>query len=128
MPNYQKIQIMGHLGKDPETRHLESGNSVTTFPLACTEKWKDKNGEQREKTEWFNIEAWGKQGEILAQYLKIGSAIFVEGKQETDVWENNEGVKQYRQKVRVSSFQFLGGKSQDESAPNTGNNSDDLRF
>ena len=123
MPSFQEITLIGHLGKNPETRNLESGN-VTTFSLAVTEKWKTKDGEQKEDTEWFNIEAWGKQGEVLATYLQQGSAIFLKGRIKTDTWEK-DGVKQYRQKVRVTSFQFLGGKT--DSTPNTGSSNNDTQ-
>ena len=76
-----QAQIIGHLGKDPEVRYLPNGNAVANFSLATTEKWKDKNtGEQKEKTEWHRIKAFGMIGDLCGKYLKKGSKVFIEGK------------------------------------------------
>ena len=104
-----KVMIIGFLGRDPETRYLQSGQAVTEFSVATTERWRDKNTqEQRESTEWFNVVAWGRQAEVCAEYLRKGSRVFVEGKQQTDTWDDREtGEKRYRTKLRLDRFEFL---------------------
>lgn len=109
-----KVIVIGNLGADPETRYIPSGAAVTTFSLAVSESWKDKNtGEIRERTEWVNIEVWGNAAEAAAKYLSKGSQCYVEGKLQTDSWEK-EGEKKYRTKVRADTIQFLGVKGSSE--------------
>jgi len=101
---------IGNLGKDPEIRYLESGNSVCNFSIACSEKWKDKDGQQKEHTEWVNIEVWGKLAEVCAEYLHAGKQVFIEGKIKTDTYEK-DGEKKYRTKVVAHTMKMLGGKA-----------------
>lgn len=105
-----KVIIIGNLGNDPDTRYVPSGNAVTTFSVAVTERWTDKQtGEPKERTEWVNVEAWGKLAELCSEYLSKGKQVFVEGKLQTDSWEDKEsGEKKYRTKVRADQVQFLG--------------------
>ena len=108
MPSLNKIQVMGHLGKDPDTKFLQDGTAVTNFSVAATEKWKDKNsGERKEKTEWFNVQAWRKLAEICGQYLYKGALVFVEGKLQTRDWTDRDGVKRYTTEVIASEVKFL---------------------
>jgi single-strand DNA-binding protein len=104
--------IIGNLGNDPETRYVPSGNAVTTFSVAVSEQWTDKQtGEQKERTEWVNVEAWGKLADLCSEYLSKGKQVFVEGKLQTDSWEDRDsGQKKYRTKVRADQVQFLGGQ------------------
>lgn len=102
---------IGHLGKDPIIKFLDGGNSVCNFSIACSEKWKNKEGEQKEHTEWVNIEAWGKLAEVCAEYLVKGKLIYIEGKLKTDEYEK-DGVKKYRTKVVAHTMKMLGGRSE----------------
>ena len=112
---YQKIVLVGNLGRDPETRHTPSGNKVTTFSVAVTSRWRDAEGESKERTEWFNVEAWGRLGEICQEYLKKGSLVFIEGRFRTDVvGEGDE--KKYFTKVVARQMQMLSRKAE-ESEP-----------
>lgn len=106
---------MGFLGKDPETRTLESGMMVSSASLATSESYKDRQGNKVDQTEWHNIEFWDRQAEIAGQYLKKGSQIYLEGKIKTDTWEK-DGQKHYRTKIRVQSFTMLGGNKAEHSA------------
>lgn len=102
---------IGYLGKDPETRKLPAGTAVTNFSIAINENWKDKQtGEEKERTEWINCEAWGKLGEICAEYLKKGSQVYVDGKLQTDKWTDKEGVDRWTTKIRMDNVQFLSTK------------------
>jgi single-strand DNA-binding protein len=109
-----KVMIIGNLGSDPDTNYLPSGTAVTKFSVACSESWKDKQtGELQERTEWVNVEAWGKTAEACAQYLTKGKQVYVEGKLQTDSWDDKQtGEKKYRTKVRADQVQFLGSREQ----------------
>ena len=109
-----KVIAIGNLGQDPDTRYIPSGAAVTNFSVACSESWKDKQtGEQKERTEWINVEVWGRLAEICSEYLRKGSQVYVEGKFQTDQWEDQEtGQKRYKTKVRADTVQFLGGGGQ----------------
>jgi single-strand DNA-binding protein len=105
-----KVIAIGNLGKDPETRYVPSGAAVTNFSIAVSESWKDKQtGEQKERTEWINVEVWGNAAEACQKYLQKGSQCYVEGKMQTDKWEK-DGVTRYTTKVRADTVQFLGSK------------------
>lgn len=111
MSGVNKAIILGRLGKDPEIRQMPNGNSVCNFSIATSETWKDKNtGDKRERTDWHNCVSFGKQGEIIAQYVKKGDQIYIEGKLQTDEYEK-EGQKHYSTKINVSSFSFIGSNS-----------------
>jgi len=117
MAGFCKVMIIGRVGKDPEFKKINSGQSVANFSLACTEKFKDRNGQPQEKTEWINCIAWGKVAEIIQQYVKKGGLIYVDGKLQTTSWDDaTSGQKRYKTEVNVSQLQMLGGKSE-QSAP-----------
>jgi single-strand DNA-binding protein len=107
---------IGNLGNDPETRYVPSGAQLTTFSIGVSESWTDKNtGEQKESTEWMNIETWGKLAEICSEYLTKGKQVYVEGNLKTDSWEDKDtGKKMYRAKIRANSVLMLGGKREGE--------------
>ena len=119
MPNLNKAQIMGHLGQDPETRYMPSGDAVTNISVATSEKWKDKvTGEQKEATEWHRVVAFGRLAEIMAEYLKKGDAVYIEGNLRTRSWEK-DGIKRYSTEIKAVSMQMLGdgkGKGSGRSA------------
>lgn len=103
-----KVIIVGHLGQDPELKYTKENLPVTNISVATNEKWKDKQGNQHEKTEWHRLIIWGKQAENAAQYLKKGSQAYFEGKLETQKWEDKEGKTNYTTNVVVTNMQFLG--------------------
>lgn len=113
MPTLNRVQLIGRLGRDPETKFTPTGKKVCHFSLAVTNRWKDKNGETRDSTEWMNIEAWGRLGEVCQEYLKKGSLVFVEGRLKTDKYETN-GETKYFTKIVVQSLQFLDRKEKEE--------------
>jgi single-strand DNA-binding protein len=106
----QKLILIGHLGKDPETRYTGSGSAVVSFSVATSERWKDRqSGEQQERTTWHNIEAWGRTAEVCQEYLHKGDLVYIEGKIRNEEWEK-DGQKKYMTKVRVDTVQFLNTK------------------
>jgi len=113
MPALNRVQLIGRLGKDPEGRFTPTGKHVTNFTVAVNERWKSQ-GELKESTEWFNIEAWGRLGEICQEYLKKGSMVFVEGRLKTERFEDKEGETRYFTKVVAQTMQFLDRKPADE--------------
>lgn len=119
MAGVNKVILVGNLGIDPEVKHLEGDNTVANFTLATSESYKDRNGNKVEQTEWHSLELWGQQAKIAEQYLKKGSQIYVEGKIKTESWDDKDGNKRYRTKIRVVSFTMLGSKPQDQSTSNS---------
>lgn len=111
-------QFIGRLGRDPEVRHTPSGDAVATFSIACGSTWKDKNsGEKKESTEWVNIVAWRKLGEICGEYLKKGAQVYISGKMQTRKWQDKEGNDRYTTEVIAESMQMLGGKREGSGDP-----------
>ena len=104
-----KVILIGNLGRDPELRRTASGSSVVSFPLATTERYNDKNGERQDRTEWHNIVAWGKLGELANQYLKKGRSAYIEGRLTTRSWDDKDGNKRYKTEIVANQIQFLGG-------------------
>ena len=98
---------MGNLTRDPELRALPSGSAVATVGLATNRTWKDKNGAKQEDTQFHNVVVFGRQAEVMAQYAKKGSSLYVEGRLQTRSWDDKQdGTKKYRTEVVVDSFQF----------------------
>jgi len=114
MPALNRVQLIGYLGKTPEARFTPKGSKVTSFSLAVTRRWKSANGDVKEATDWFNIEAWGGLGEVCQQYLKKGSLVYVEGRLRTDRYEDKEGETRYFTKVVASAMQMLERKAAEE--------------
>jgi single-strand DNA-binding protein len=112
MPALNRVQLIGYLGKDPESRFTPNGKKVAHFSLGITQRWKS-GGETKEFTEWVNVEAWGKLGEIAQQYLKKGSLVYLEGRLKTDKYED-KGETKYYTKVVALLMQFLDRKPADE--------------
>lgn len=116
MPSFNKIIIVGHLGRDPEIRYLPDGTAVCSFSVATSEKTK-RGGEAHDITTWFKVDVWGKQGEACNQYLAKGSLVYVDGKLSQDEYTDKEGNKRTTLKVRANDVQFLDRKPQGESEP-----------
>ncbi len=112
MPFLNRIQLIGHLGKDPEVRTTSKGRKVSTFTLAVSRRWKNTAGDDKEATDWFNVEAWGHLGEICKQYLHKGRLVFLEGQLRTDRYEH-EGETRYFTKVVATQMQMLDRKAEE---------------
>ncbi|HET6595891.1 MAG TPA: single-stranded DNA-binding protein [Anaerolineales bacterium] len=113
MPALNRVQLIGYLGKDPESKFTPTGRKVTQFSVAISNRWRNKEGEPKEYTEWVNIEAWGRLGEICNEYLKKGSLVFVEGRLKTDRFED-KGENRYYTKIVALSMQMLDRKPSEE--------------
>ena len=113
MPTLNRVQLIGRLGRDPESKFTPTGKKVTQFSLAVSNHWKDKNGETKESTEWVNIEAWGRLGEVCQEYLKKGSLVYLEGRIKTDKYEE-KGETRYFTKVVAQSLEFLDKRPAEE--------------
>ncbi|MFZ2300629.1 MAG: single-stranded DNA-binding protein [Gallionella sp.] len=106
-----KVILIGHLGKDPEVRYMPNGEAVANVSIATSENWKDKSGEKQEKTEWHNLVFYKRLAEIVGEYLKKGSQIYVEGRLQTRKWQTKEGQDRYTTEIVVNEMKMLGGKS-----------------
>jgi single-strand DNA-binding protein len=110
MASVNKVILVGNLGRDPELRYTQSGSAVTNFTLATNEKWRDKDGNNQERTEWHRIVVWGRSAENCAQYLQKGSSVFIEGRLQTREWEDKDGNKRSTTEINAMSVQFLGNR------------------
>ncbi|HYO12321.1 MAG TPA: single-stranded DNA-binding protein [Thermoanaerobaculia bacterium] len=109
-----KVILIGNLGRDPEVRSTPSGQPVASFTLATSRRWRDKNGQRQEQTEWHNIVVWGKQAEIAGQYLTKGKQVYIEGRLQTRSWDDRQtGEKKYRTEIVADMFQMLGQRGTD---------------
>jgi single-strand DNA-binding protein len=116
-----KVILVGNLGRDPEVRSLPSGQPVANFTLATSRRWKDKNGQRQEQTEWHQIVCFGKQAEIAGQYLTKGKQIFVEGRIQTRSWDDRQtGEKRYRTEVICENFQMFSSQRGSDFEPAAG--------
>ena len=102
-----KATLLGHVGRDPEIRNMSNGDAVATVSLATTEKWKDKNGERQEKTEWHRLVFFGKLADIVEKYVHKGSLIYVEGKITTRKWTDKDGVEKYSTDINCNEMKLL---------------------
>ncbi|BCO33034.1 single-stranded DNA-binding protein [Thiohalobacter sp. COW1] len=106
-----KVILVGNLGKDPEVRYMPSGGAVANVTLATSDQWKDKQtGEQRERTEWHNVVFYQRLAEIVGEYLKKGSQVYVEGSLRTRKWQDKNGNDRYTTEIIASEMQMLGGR------------------
>ena len=105
-----KVQLIGHLGANPEIKNLEGGKTLARFSIATNDTYKNAKGEKVEDTQWHNVVTWGKTAEIAEKYLKKGSEVAVEGKLTSRSWEDKEGQKKYTTEVVVHEILMLGKK------------------
>jgi single-strand DNA-binding protein len=115
MAGINKVILIGHLGRAPEVRTLESGTKVARFSLATTETFKDRNGERKDQTEWHNVICWRNLADVAEKYLTKGRQIYVEGKIRNRSWEDN-GIKKYTTEIQADTFTMLGTKGDDAVA------------
>ncbi|MDU9049412.1 MAG: single-stranded DNA-binding protein [Candidatus Electrothrix sp. Rat3] len=102
-----KVILIGNLGADPELRYTQSGVAVASFNVATSRRWKDKEGQQQEETEWHRIVAWQRLGEVCNEYLHKGSKVYVEGRLQTRKWQDQNGNDRYTTEIIASDIQFL---------------------
>ena len=129
-----KVILVGNLGRDPEVRSMQDGGKIVQLSLATSETWKDRNsGERRERTEWHRVVMYGKMAETASEYMKKGQTVYVEGRLQTNEWEDQNQVKRKTTEIRCDNFTMLGRRSdstQGSTAPNnkTEDQDDDLPF
>ena len=117
-----KVMLIGNVGRDPEVRYLEgnagaqNATKVASFTLATTERYRDRNGELRENTEWHNIVAWRNSADLAEKFIRKGSQIYIEGKLRTRSWTDQQGVKKYTTEVVVDNIQLLGKRNDNPGA------------
>lgn len=117
-----KVILIGNLGQDPEIRHMPNGDAVANVSIATSDSWKDKQtGEQKERTEWHRVVFFGKLADIVGQYCRKGSKVFVEGSLRTRKWQGQDGQDKYTTEIVVDGFsgtlQMLDGKQEGQQAP-----------
>ena len=113
--SFNKITVVGNLGRDPELRYTPQGNAVCNFSVATNEKRRDKGGEMQDVTTWFRITLWGKQAETASKYLTKGSPIYIEGRLRVEEWTDRDGKNRYTLDVHATDMQFIGSRA-DEAA------------
>jgi len=111
-----KVMLIGRLGADPELKYTPNGAAVLSISIATNTSWKDQDGKAQEKTEWHRVSIWRKTAEVVNQYAKKGSRIYVEGKLTTRSWTDKDGVKRYTTEVQADQIQLLEGRSEREAA------------
>ncbi len=121
-----KVMLIGHLGGDPELKYTPGGQAVATFSVATNEVYKDKEGNQQERTDWHRIVVWSKQAEIAAEYLKKGRLVYLEGRLQTRSWNDKDGNKRYTTEVVALNFQMLDRKTEGGGTPDIPPPTDDL--
>jgi single-strand DNA-binding protein len=109
-----KAILVGNLGKDPDLRYTPAGTAVATFSMATTERYKDRDGNRQEKTEWHNIVAWRQLAEICGKYLHKGKQVYIEGKIQTRSYEDRDGNKRYITEVVADQMQMLGSRDDNQ--------------
>ena len=115
--SFNKIIVVGNLGRDPELRYTPQGSAVCSFSMATSEKKRDKAGDMQDVTTWFKITLWSKQAELASKYLTKGSSVYIEGRLRVEEWTDKEGKVRTSLEVNGSEMQFLsGGSRNDESA------------
>ena len=119
MPNLNKVMLMGNLTRDPELRYTPNNTAVANIGMAINRDWKNQSGERQQETTFVDIEAWGRQAELLSQYLTKGRPLFVEGRLKLDQWQDKEGGNRSKLKVVLESFQFIDARPAGQGNGNT---------
>jgi single-strand DNA-binding protein len=113
--SFNKITLVGNLGRDPELRYTPQGTPVCSFSMATNERRKDKTGEMQDHTTWFRVTLWGRQAETASQYLTKGRPIYIEGRLRVEEWTDRDGKARYTLEVHGTDMQFIGGARTDEA-------------
>ena len=109
--------LIGRVGQEPEVRHLDNGMAVANFSVATNKKFKDKNGEKKEITDWHNVVFWGATAEVVEKYVKKGSLLYIEGEVRTRSWDDKDGKTHYTKETIGNVMQMLGGRSDRQETP-----------
>ena len=117
MSSVNKVTLVGYLGADPVLRHTTNGTPVATFDLATTQRFTNAAGEKKEDTQWHRVIAWKGQGELVAEHLKIGRQVYLEGRLQYRSYEDKDGVKKYTTEIVMTSMTFLGKPETAKSKP-----------
>ncbi|MBA3334556.1 MAG: single-stranded DNA-binding protein [Pyrinomonadaceae bacterium] len=126
--SFNKIIVVGNLGRDPELRYTPQGNAVCDFSVATNEKRRDKAGEMQSVVTWFKITLWGKQAENASKYLTKGSAVYIEGRLRIEEWTDRDGNNRHSLEVNATDMQFLSSNRNDESNQDTGESNSENSF
>ena len=117
MPNLNHCQFIGHLGRDPEVRYMPNGDAACNFSIAVTRKWKSKDGEKKEDTQWVSISVFGRRAEVAGKYLKKGAPVYVSGWMRTRKWQDKDGNDRYTTEIVAEDFQFLSSNQERSEKP-----------
>jgi single-strand DNA-binding protein len=112
--SFNKIILVGNLGRDPELRYTPQGTPVCSFTMATNERRKDKSGEFQDQTTWFKVTLWGKQAETASQYLSKGRSVYIEGRLRMEEWTDREGRQRSTLEVHATDMQFIGGRGDEQ--------------
>lgn len=118
--SFNKIIVVGNLGRDPELRYTPQGTPVCSFTVATNEKRKDRAGEMQDVTTWFRVTLWGRQAETASQYLTKGRPIYVEGRLRMEEWTDRDGKQRYTLEVHATDMQFIGGRGEEAAGGGAG--------
>jgi single-strand DNA-binding protein len=114
--SFNKITLVGNLGRDPELRYTPQGTPVCSFTMATNERRKDKSGEMQDQTTWFRVTLWGRQAETASQYLTKGRPVYIEGRLRVEEWTDRDGKPRHTLEVNATDMQFIGGGARGEDA------------
>lgn len=129
MASLNKVQLIGNLGADPESRYTSSGDCVATIRLATSEQWKDRTtGEKKEATEWHRVVFYRKLAEIVVQYVKKGTTVYVEGRLKTQKWTDKEGVERYTTQIDATEMKILSKRERDSEQQSNTEVDEDIPF
>ena len=114
--SFNKVILVGNLGRDPDLRYTPQGTPVCSFTMATNERRKDKTGEMQDQTTWFRVTLWGRQAETASQYLTKGRPVYIEGRLRVEEWTDRDGKPRHTLEVNATDMQFIGGGRGDEAA------------
>jgi single-strand DNA-binding protein len=117
--SFNKVILVGNLGRDPELRYTPQGTPVCSFTMATNERRKDKSGEMQDQTTWFKVTLWGRQAETASQYLTKGRPVYIEGRLRVEEWTDRDGKPRHTLEINATDMQFIGGGRGEDAAPNS---------
>jgi single-strand DNA-binding protein len=117
--SFNKLILVGNLGRDPELRYTPQGTPVCSFTLATNERRKDRAGENQDVTTWFRVTLWGRQAETASQYLSKGRPVYIEGRLRVEEWTDKDGKQRYTLEVHATDMQFIGGRGDEPGSGQT---------
>lgn len=114
--SFNRVILVGNLGRDPELRYTPQGTPVCSFTMATNERRKDKSGEMQDQTTWFRVTLWGRQAETASQYLTKGRPVYIEGRLRVEEWTDRDGKPRHTLEIHATDMQFIGGRGDDAAA------------